>query len=422
MTGATRTSVQTTIAAFILCCAATPGTAAEQAVNSKDIAKYLTEAKELAAGKRWAAAWAALEKAERVPDASPYSKYKIDEFEGSVLTQQHKYAEAGALFEQLAKSEAASAEERSDHLEKASQLYMSAKQYEKAARAAETALEKQPKDPVLLQLAGQSKYLAGDFRGAAARIGQLVAATERKGGQPPEASLQLLLNSYYQLKDRQQIAQTWEMLLRHYPKPEYWRNVLQLKTAQRHSKQVDYYYLALKFDVGMLDSPADYETLALGAIDLGMPEDGVRVLETGLSKGVLAGEHEPRFRRMLAHAQAETAKSADDVKDLAQQAQRASSGQLDVDIGRIYLSQRMYDRAIAALRKGIEKGALENADQTRIDLGVAYLKSGEKQQARESFAAVKSDSEWRGLAELWSVRASEAAQDTRQPSERQPKK
>ena len=71
MTGATRTSVQTTIAAFILCCAATPGTAAEQAVNSKDIAKYLTEAKDLAAGKRWDAAWAALEKAERVPDASP---------------------------------------------------------------------------------------------------------------------------------------------------------------------------------------------------------------------------------------------------------------------------------------------------------------------------------------------------------------
>ena len=414
MTGATRTSVQTTIAAFILCCAATPGTAAEQAVNSKDIAKYLTEAKELAAGKRWAAAWAALEKAERVPDASPYSKYKIDEFKGSVLTQQHKYAEAGALFEQLAKSEAASAEERSDHLEKASQLYMSAKQYEKAARAAETALEKQPKDPVLLQLAGQSKYLAGDFHGAAARIGQLVAATERKGGQPPEASLQLLLNSYYQLKDRQQIAQTWEMLLRHHPKPEYWRNVLDIKSRQPHSKRVDFYYLALKFDVGMLDDAADYEDLALGATDLGLPEDAVRVLETGLRQGVLAGEHEPRFRRMLAYAQAKTARSPADVKDLAQQAQRASSGQLDADIGRIYLGQRMYDQAIAALRKGLQKGSLEHSDQARIDLGVAYLKSGETQQARESFAAVKVDSEWRGLAELWSLRVDEASQDAKQ--------
>jgi tetratricopeptide (TPR) repeat protein len=385
-----------------------PSTAAEQAVTNKDVAKYLTEAKDLAGGKRWDAAWAALEKAARVPDASPYAKYKIDEYKGYVLSQQHKDAAAGALYEQLAKAESASADERIDHLKNASQLYMRAKQYEKSARTAEIGLEKQPNDLALLELAGQSKYLAGDFRGAAARIAELVAATERKGGQPQEASLQILLNSYYELKDRPQIAQTWETLLRHYPKPEYWRNVLQLKAAQRHSKRVDYYYLALKFDVGMLDNPADYETLALGAIDLGMPEDGVRVLETGLSKGVLAGEHEPRFRRMLAHAQAETAKSSDGVKNLAQQAQRASSGQPDVDIGRIYLSQRMYDRAIAALRKGIQKGSLENSDQTRIDLGVAYLKSGETKQARESFAAIKADSEWRSLAELWSVRASEA--------------
>jgi tetratricopeptide (TPR) repeat protein len=287
---------------------------------------------------------------------------------------------------------------------------MHAQQYEKSARAAEAGLEKQPNDPTLLELAGKSKFLAGDFRGAAARIAQLVAATERKGGQPQEATLQLLLSSYYKLNDRPLIAQTWETLLRHYPKPEYWRNVLQLKTAQRHSKRVDFYYLALKFDVGMLDRPADYETLALGAIDLGMPEDGVRVLDTGLHNGVLAGEHEPRFRRMLAHAQAETAKSSNAVSDLAQQAQRASSGQIDADIGRIYLSQRMYDRAIAALRKGIQKGSLENSDQTRIDLGVAYLKSGETQQARQTFAAVKADSEWRGLAELWSLRATEASQ------------
>ena len=107
---------------------------------------------------------------------------------------------------------------------------------------------------------------------------------------------------------------------------------------------------------------------------------------------------------MLAHAQAETARSSDGVKDLAQQAQRASSGQPDAALGRIYLSQRMYGQAIAALRKGIQKGALEHSDQARIDLGVAYLKSGEAQQARETFAAVKPDSEWRGLAELWSLR------------------
>ena len=78
----------------------------------------------------------------------------------------------------------------------------------------------------------------------------------------------------------------------------------------------------------------------------------------------------------------------------------------------------------ACVRASQELHALiaANSDQTRIDLGVAYLKSGEAKQARETFAAVKADSEWRGLAELWSVRANEASQDTKQPSERQPKK
>jgi Tfp pilus assembly protein PilF len=394
-----------------------PGAAAEQAVSNKDVAQYLTEAKKLASGKRWDAAWAALEKAERVPGASPYVKYKIDEFKGYVLTQQHKYAEAGALFEQLAKSESVSADERNDHLKTASQSYMRAKQYEKSARAAEVALEKERNDPALLELVGQSKYLAGDFRGAAARIGQLVTVTERKGGKPQEAWLQILLNSYYRLNDRKQIAQTWEMLLRHYPKPEYWRNVLELKAAEPHSARVELYYLALTFDVGMLDDPADYEVLALGAIDLGLPEQAVRVLEAGLRKGVLAGEHEPRFRRMLAHAQAETAKSAAAMADLAQQAQRASTGQPGAAIGRAYLSQRKYDQAIAALRKGIQKGELQYPDQARIDLGVAYLKNGETQQARETFAAVKADSEWRGLAELWSLRANEASQNAEQRNE-----
>jgi tetratricopeptide (TPR) repeat protein len=120
---------------------------------------------------------------------------------------------------------------------------------------------------------------------------------------------------------------------------------------------------------------------------------------------------------MLAHAQAQTAKSSEEVKGLAQQAQRASSGHLDAAIGRIYLSQRMYDQAIAALRRGIQKGAFEHSDQARIDLGVAYLKSGNAQQARETFAAVRGDSEWRGLAELWSLRSNEASQEAKQPSE-----
>ena len=412
-----RASVQLAIAAFMICSPIVASTAAEDAVTNKDVAKYLTEAKKLAGGKRWDAAWAALEKAERVPDASPYAEYKIDEFKGYVLTQQHKYAEAGAIFEQLAKSASAATDERTNHLKTASQLYMKAKLYDKSAHAAEAALEQRRNDPELLQLAGQAKYLAGDFTGAAADIRQLVAVAEHKGDKPQEEWLQILLNSYYRLNDREQVAQTRAMLLRNYSKPQYWKNVLALKDAESHSDPVEFYYLALTFDVGALDDPADYEALALGAIDLGLPEEAVRVLQAGLEKGVLTGADEPRFRRMLTHAQAETRNSAAATKDLAEQARHATTGQPDAEVGRAYLSQQKYDQAIAALRRAIEKGELRHADQARIDLGIAYLRRGEAQQASESFNAVKADSEWRDLAELWSVRASEVAQSTAQRNE-----
>jgi hypothetical protein len=402
----TRTaSIQAAVAAFMLCWSVAPTSAAEQAVTNRAVAKYLTEARKLAASEQWEAALTALNNAEQVPAASPYAEYKISEFRGYVLTQQRKYGDAAAVFEHLASADLATPGDRAGLLKTASQLYMRAKQYPKAAQAAESALATARNDAALLELAGQAKYLEGNFAGAVERIGQLVAATERKGSKPHEAWLQIVLNSYYKLNDHEQIAQTWEALLRHYPKPEYWRNVVELKGAEPHSERVALYYLALTFDLGILDDAADHETLALGAIDLGLAAEAVRVLESGLQKGVLGGGDEARFRRMLAHAQAEAAKSAAALADLAHQARRAGTGQPDTAVGRAYLSQRKYERAIPALRRGIEKGALRNPDQARIDLGIAYLKSGRGEQAREVFASVQADSEWRELAELWSLRA-----------------
>jgi len=406
-----RASIQAALVAFILGCAMAPDADAASAVTNREVAKHLTEAKKLAASKRWDAALAALGKADRVPGGSAYAEYKIDEFRAYVLTQQRKYTEAGQLFERLAKSDLASADIRIAHLKTASQLYLRAKQYDESARAAETALNSRPDNAELLQLAGQAQYLAGDYRGAIESIGKLVAAAERAGDKPQEESLQILLNSHYRLSDREQIARTWETLLRHYPQPDYWRNVLDLKQAQPHDEQVELYYLALTFDVGVLDDAEDFETLALGAIDLGLPSTAVRVLEAGLRDGILAGAtDETRFRRMLSHARAEAAKASTMLPDWARHAQRVSSGQLDVELGRVYLSEQQYDRAITALRRGIGKGGLRDPDQARIDLGEAYLKNGKSREASQAFATVTADSDWRELADLWALRVREASE------------
>lgn len=399
----------TAIVALLIYAAVGSAAIAKEAVTNREVAKYLTEAKKLAGSKRWDAALSSLQKAQQVPDRSSYADYKIDQFKGYVLSQQRKYGDAAAVFEQLGKSDQASAAQRAAHLKTASQLYMQAKQYPESARAAEAALQRRPGDAALLELAGQAKYLAGDFSGAAETMQQLVAATERRSRKPQEEWLQILLNSYYKLNDSKQIEQTWEQLLRYHAKPAYWENLLALKSAEPHPREVELYFRALKFDLGILRDPADYEALALGVLDRGLPAQAVRVLEGGFKSGALGGADEERFQRMLTYARGEEAKSAAVVKDLAAQAQRTSTGQTDVDVGRAYLSQGNYDKAIAALRRGITKGQLQRPDEARIDLGIAYFKKIQPARARETFAAVSEDSPWRDLAELWSLRAEESA-------------
>ena len=73
-------------------------------------------------------------------------------------------------------------------------------------------------------------------------------------------------------------------------------------------------------------------------------------------------------------------------------------------LGQAYLSYGMYDEAIDAIKRGIAKGGVTDVDEAQISLGTAYLRKGQKDQARQAFKAVKAESKWHDLAELWEVR------------------
>jgi hypothetical protein len=390
---------------------AAPGLGAAQAggspdaVINKEVAKAITEAKKQVERKRWDAALAGLQTAERSPQKSDYAEYKIQEFKGYVLTQQRKYTQAAPIFAKLGTSGQASVQERSRHLKTAAQMYLQEGQYKNAAAAANSGLKLSRADHQLLELAGQARYMAGDFSAAAAALERLVSRTREQRKTPDEDWLELLLNAHYKLGDQEKIAATWEALLRYHPKQEYWRNVLARRTAKEHSEQLELGYRRLMFDVGLLKEPRDYEELAMNAIDAGAAEEAVRLLTSGIESGALAGAERARFERMLAYARAEAAKSRVDVAQLSKDAERASSGQPSVEVGRAFLGQQEYDRAIAALRRGLTKGKLEDPASARVLLGIAYLKKQQPEQAREAFAAVDANSEWRDLAELWSLRA-----------------
>ncbi|HSC07788.1 MAG TPA: tetratricopeptide repeat protein [Steroidobacteraceae bacterium] len=382
--------------------------AAEQpAVENRQVADALTEAKELADGKKWDAALAALRRAQQVPGKSAYAEYKIEEFTGYVLAQQRRYGDAASVFARLAESDQAPRADVERHLSTAAQLYLQTRQYSKAAELAKRALRMRPGDLRLLELSGEAQYLAREFKGAAKTLQLLVATTERKGDKPQERWLQLMLDSYYKLDDREAVAATWDALLRHYPKQKYWEAVLDDKIASVDSQPLEFGYRRLMFDLGLLTEAADYEELAMRAIDVGLPGEAVRVMKAALDPATLSLAESKRahFRRVLRYAEDQVAKERATLEALAESAESAATGQPSVELGRAYLGYGRYDEAISALRSGIEKGNLENADRARVDLGIAYLNNDETEQATRTFAQVEAGSEWRDLAELWSLRA-----------------
>lgn len=399
------------VAAMLGCTTAsiTPSVNAQNAIENKEVAAALTEAQKLAAKKQWKAALVAIDKAQAVPSKSAYADYKLDEYKAYLLIQQRQYADAAAVYERLANSPQASGAASNTHLKTAAQLYMQAKQNSKAADVAQRALKRQPNDLQLLELAGQAQYVAQNYKGAANTMQQLVRLTEKQGKKPEETWLQIVLNSYYELDNQDGIAQSWESLLRHYPKSQYWEKVLQFKTAGVQTPAIELGYQRLMFDVGVMKDPDDYEDLAMSAIDAGAPAEAVRVLEEGLQSGKLKGPNEDRFKRMLQHAQNAVAKSQANLAALQREAQQATTGQPTIELGRAYLAQGQHDQAIAAFEAGIKKGQLTNADEARLELGIAYMKRDQAKRAQQTFAAVKSNEQWRDLAELWHLHSMTAS-------------
>jgi len=79
-----------------------------------------------------------------------------------------------------------------------------------------------------------------------------------------------------------------------------------------------------------------------------------------------------------------------------------------VGVGFAYLGYGQYDKASDLLSKGLSKGGVKSEAEARLLLGIAQLKAGHKDEAIQSFHAVKGDPTLEHLANLWSLHAKQA--------------
>jgi tetratricopeptide (TPR) repeat protein len=142
------------------------------------------------------------------------------------------------------------------------------------------------------------------------------------------------------------------------------------------------------------------------ALEAGFPAEAKKIADQGFAAGALGSGSEADRQRKLRDTAAKQV--AEDEKALTQStrdAAAAKDGVALVNVGFALVNAGQFDKGIALMEQGIQKGGLKRPDDARLHLGIAYLLAGRKANAVAAFKAVQGADGSADLARLWAIHA-----------------
>ena len=369
---------------------------------TKKVDKPMSEAEKAFNAKNWPEVLTKVAEAEAVPvEKSLWDQYWIHEFRGRAYLSQENYAEAAKELEPGLSSPCMDAADKPARARMLLQIAYRLKEYPKVIEVGNKYLETN-KDPDIASYVGNAYYATDDFANTRRVMTDVIAQQEAGSKPPEELTYRILQGACIKLKDTPCVTDQLEKLVKHYPKQNYWQDLMSLLMAQtkNNNQLLNMWRLAEANDA--VQDPAEYLEFAQLAIGQGLPGEAQAVLEKGLQKGVFTrASQKEQANQLLGEAkQAVTLdKSTLDKQDAAARAK--PTGDNDVKLGAAYLSYGETAKAIEALQRGIAKGSVKNPDDAGLLLGIAQLRAGNKPEAAKAFNTVTKDATMTRIAKLW---------------------
>ncbi len=389
------------------------GPALSQEKIGAKVGKPMKAAQEAVQKKQWDAALAKIAEADAVANKTAFEQFQINEFKGYVLLQQRKYGEVAKIYEANLNSGKQPPEQVNDRLKALVQLNTAVKNYPKVIEFGDRWIKAGGQDLDTRVLVGQAHYLQKDYKGAISTVQGVIRSAEQAGSKVDENWLQLVRSSQQNIGDAEAATATLEKLVRLYPKPEYWDYLLSTRLRQKNSDRVQLNLMRVAREVGVLNNPDEYLEMAEMLLEAGLPGEARSVMESGYQAKAFETTDKSRadrYKRRLDEAVAAAARDQKSLPAIEKDAQKVPTGQGDVALGLAYGSFGQYDKAAAALTRGLQKGGVRDADQAQIMLGIANLELDKKADAIKAFEAVKADDpQMADVARLWTIVARSGA-------------
>jgi hypothetical protein len=359
------------------------------------VAKPLNAVSELMKEKKFAEARAKIDEADAAKEKTPYETFIIDRTRAAVAQSSGDTPGLIKALEALLATTRLDPTDRPVFMKTLFANYYNNKEYAKVIPWVLQYQKEGFKDEQAHELLLRAYYFTNDYASTVKELRAEFAALAAVGKIPPEDKLNMLQNCGAKSKDKAIYAEALDLLVTHYPTPEYWEDVLsRLKVDER--LDLDAYRLRILALKAL--SEDEYRDMALLSTTAALPAEAKKALETGFKNGVLSsGGKSADSKKLLEKA---TKSAADDLKSIAQgeaTALKSKEGNGLMNVGMAYVTHGQFDKGIALLEQGLKVGKLKQPEEAKLHLAEAYIMANRKDDA---IATLKTLAGGGGMPEL----------------------
>lgn len=359
----------------------------------------LAKAQEQMDANNFAGARKELDQVRSLSDLNSYERGQLLYFTGMIEYQQDNIEAAVRAFEQVVALEDLPAGFKADTMWALVQLAMAAEQYRKVIEYGNQWLrtaENPTGDP--FYLLGVAHYQLGEHRKTIEMMTKAIEISEREGKSPREDWYGLLRAAYHELEDNRRLREVLEFMVVRWPKKEYWIHLSSVYGELNEDRR-QIAVLETIYEAGWMNRENEVLQLAQLYILNGGAYKGAKLIEKGMADGLVPRNE--RNYRLLAQAWMQAQDDRRSIAPLREAAQRASGGQLFVQLAQSHLNLYEYEQCVEASRTGLSRGGLSRPDTANLVLGTCLLELQRFDQAREAFRAARADNRSRNSADRW---------------------
>lgn len=383
-------------------------TAEQKAAANKQVVrpewiKPFTEIQKLITDKQYPQALEKLNVLGASEKQTPYEIFFIARNKAALASTSGDNVLLAAAFEVMIQSEFLSPEEKLRYLEGMAGTYFNNKQYAESKAWTLRYLERNKDNANMQDLLTRNSYLMNDFVATEKELKAQIAANDAAGVIPSFDRLRLLHSTYIKLDNNEGLVSTLERIVKYYPQKDYWGDLLyKLIGKKTFSDRLRLDWYRLLKATNNLEDDSQYAEMAEIALLAGLPLEAKNIVDDGYKAGILGvGKNASKHKIIMDKAYKQAAEDTKTLDASEATAKASKTGLPMVNMGFNLAVHGQYERAIALMEQGMEKGGLKAPNEAKLHLGMVYLQSGNVEKATQVFSTIQGNEGATELARYW---------------------